>query len=81
MTIELGGLAGPLLTIAISLVTVGITYGALNTRLRAVEQGLLNAITRAEFNGLEVRMGQVVDELRGMRSELLAVVRDANRPH
>ena len=74
------------LTVAIvmALVVPGATfaasYGSLDARLRALEQRAEQSVTRGEYQALSARLDEVVVELRGLRSDLIVVIKERSRP-
>ena len=74
----------PAITIAMALgvplATFAASYGSLDARLRALEQRSEQTVTRAEYQALSARLDEVVVELRGLRSDLIVVIKERSRP-
>jgi hypothetical protein len=58
----------------VPLVTFAAGYGAVSARLRAVETRMEETVTRREHEALERRLLEIVQELRGLRAEIVAAV-------
>ena len=76
-------LIGPAISLAGSLAVFAFGYGvltaryaALSDRLKALEKDIEQTVTRAEFKALSNRLDDMVAEIRGLRSDLLAIVRE-----
>ncbi|MNY40604.1 hypothetical protein D3C86_1753560 [compost metagenome] len=60
--------------------TFAFSYGSLDARIRAVEQRSEQTVTRGEYQALSARLDEVVVELRGLRSDLIVVIKERSRP-
>ena len=69
-------LIGPALSLAGSLAAFAFGYGSLSARLKAMERSVEHTVSRAEFKALSSRLDDMVAEIRGLRSDLLAIVRE-----
>lgn len=69
-------LIGPALSLAGSLAAFAFGYGSLSARLKAFERDVEQTVTREEFKALSRRLDDLVAELRGLRSDLMAVIRE-----
>lgn len=57
----------------VPLVTFAAGYGALNARVARIEQ---SHVTRPEVEALSRRLDEVVTEIRGLRADLMAIIRE-----
>ena len=71
MTMDAANMIMPYL---VPLVTFAAGYGAVSARLRSVEQRLEETVTRREHEALERRLSEIVQELRGLRAEIVATM-------
>ncbi|MNY75555.1 hypothetical protein D3C86_2148610 [compost metagenome] len=69
-------LIGSLVTFAFGYGSLSARHGALLDRLKALEKDIEQTVTRAEFKALSNRLDDMVAEIRGLRSDLLAIVRE-----
>ena len=58
----------------VPLVTFAAGYGAVSARPSAVESRIEETVTSAEHEALERRLLEIVQELRGLRAEIVAAV-------
>ena len=71
MTMDAANVIMPYL---VPLVTFAAGYGAVSARLKAVETRMEETVTRREHEALERRLLEIVQELRGLRAEIVAAV-------
>ena|GEM_PF-5717549 len=69
-------LIGPAISLIGSLAAFAFGYGSLSARLKAFERDIEHTVSREEFKALSKRLDDVVSELRGLRSDLLAIVKE-----
>ena len=67
------------MALAIPGATFAASYGSLDARIRAVEHRSEQTVTRAEYQALSARLDEVVVELRGLRSDLIVVIKERSR--
>lgn len=65
-----------ILPYAVPLLALAASYGALSSRLSNVERTINQSVSRHEFDALSKRLDDVVSELKGLRSDLIAVIRE-----
>lgn len=64
---------------AVPLLALAASYGALHTRIKAVEHDIEHTVSRHEFEALSRRLDEVVAELKGLRADLIAVIKERVR--
>lgn len=69
---------GHFITLGGSLAAFAFGYGRLTARLGSVERAIEQAVTRREFEVLESRLKEVVDEMRGLRQDIIMIWKGGN---
>lgn len=58
----------------VPLATFAMGYGALQQRIKGVEEKLEDTVSRREFDSMVRRLDELVTEMRGLRHDLISMM-------
>lgn len=68
-------LVGSVLSGGIALLAFAFGYGSVTARIKTLESQIEHSVTKQEFRSLERRIDELSDEIKGLRSEILGILK------